>query len=225
MSLPRILPWLAAILLPVLPLRAHRMEGLLQSSLVEVFPDRVEVEVTLLSGIDVAPQVIGLVDIDVDGALQTIELESWAGGFLRTQQLRLDGVPQRMKVRSVRSSLPSTWREGHGELVVQLVADLGERMRGDHTLEIENGYDEMPATFQCHGLVPKSPGVQIRSHRRGAKERTLILEASVLAPPAAPTAGRAGWSLATGLVMLGLLAPLRRVFLPRPTSGHSQPRG
>ena len=47
--------FLAATFLMASSLQAHRTEGLQQSALVELLPDKVSVEVTLLFGIDVAP--------------------------------------------------------------------------------------------------------------------------------------------------------------------------
>src|SRR5438105_2218181 len=48
------------------PAHAHRTTGLLQASLVDVLPSQIEVEITLVPGIDIAPKIAALLDTNGD---------------------------------------------------------------------------------------------------------------------------------------------------------------
>ena len=80
------------------PLHAHRLEGLLQASLVEVLPTEVGVEVTLTPGVDVAPAVMGLIDANGDGGFSEEETKEWSALFLSQQSVMVDGKSLPLKL-------------------------------------------------------------------------------------------------------------------------------
>ena len=115
-------PALAAIftgLSLAIPLRAHRVEGLLQSSLVEVLPSQIGVEVTLAPGMDVAPKVVALLDANGDGVLSEAESTAWSTRFMPGQNVTVDGHSLPLNLKSVRISPLAEMSEGHAEIVVQ----------------------------------------------------------------------------------------------------------
>ena len=172
------------------PLHAHRVEGLLQSSLVEVLPSQIGVEVTLVPGIDIAPKVVALLDTNGDGAFSATESAAWSALFMAGQRVTVGGQSLPLNLQSVRSSPLAEMAGGHAEIVVYFTAELGSVARGPRTIICANLYEPIPSAYQVNGLVPKAPGVRISSHRRDElqKEMTLAVEFSNPAAPANQTA-------------------------------------
>jgi hypothetical protein len=171
-------------------LHAHRLEGLLQSSLVEVVPTQIKVQVTLVPGIDVAPRIKALLDPDADGEFSESESKAWAGQFMARQSVVVDGQTLPLTVQNVRSSPLPELSGGHADIVIDYTADLGKLAHGPRTVVCANRYEPIPCIYQCNGLVPMTPGVRIHSHRRdeGDRELTLAVEFSEAPAPATPTA-------------------------------------
>jgi hypothetical protein len=171
------------------PLHAHRLEGLVQSSLVEVLPSHIGVQVTLVPGIDIAPKIKALLDPDGDGESSEIESDAWAELFMARQSVTVDGQSLPLVLRNVRISPLAELAGGHAEIAVNFTADLGKFARGPRTIACANRYEPIPCLYQCSGLVPKAPGVRISSHRRDERQQelTLAAEFSGIEIPAAKT--------------------------------------
>ncbi|MBM4393287.1 MAG: hypothetical protein FJ090_19350 [Deltaproteobacteria bacterium] len=199
---------IAIVLAFATPARAHRTDGLLQASLVEVLPTQIGVEVTLAPGIDIAPKIIAVLDLDRDGVFSEIESEAWSELFMAKQRVTVDGESLPLKLQSVRATPLAELTNGHAEIVVYFTADLGQLAHGPHTLTCANHYEPMPSIYQCNGLVPKAPSVRITSHRRDERQRELTLAAEFF--PAAGSASHTARSTVTvpqprrGLALLWL---------------------
>ena len=172
------------------PLHAHRLEGLVQASLVEVLPSQVGVEVTLVPGIDIAPKVIALLDVNGDGVFSDAESTAWSALLMAAQTVTVDGQSLPLTLQSVRTSPLAEMTGGHGEIVVHFTAGLGTPACGPRTIVCTNRYEPIPCTYQTNGLVPKAPSVRIGSHRRDERQQQLTLAANFtdLALPATHTA-------------------------------------
>jgi hypothetical protein len=164
------------------PVWAHRTAGLLQSSLVEVLPSQVGVEVTLTPGMDIAPKMVALLDTDGDGVFSGIESAVWSEVFMVGQSMKVEGQLIPLQLQSVRTSPLGEMTNGHAEIVVHFTADLDPSTRGARTIVCANRYEPIPCTYQCNGLVPKAPGVHLSSHRRDSDERELTLSAEFSSP-------------------------------------------
>ena len=172
------------------PLHAHRLEGLVQASLVEVLPSQVGVEVTLVPGIDIAPKVIALLDVNGDGVFSDAESTAWSALLMAAQTVTVDGQSLPLTLESVRTSPLVEMVGGHGEIVVHFTADLGTPARGPRTIVCTNRYEPIPCTYQTNGLVPKSPDVRLSLRGRDERQQEVTLAAnfSDLAAPATHTA-------------------------------------
>lgn len=185
----KILALSAAGLFLATSLHAHRLEGLVQSSLVEVMPNQIQVRVTLIPGIDIAPKIKALLDPDGNGECSETESKAWAKQFMERQKVTIDGKTVPLTVQNVRSSPIPELEGGHAEIFIDYTAELGKLAHGQRTIVCANRYDPFPCIYQCNGLVPQAPGVRINSHRRDAGERelTLAVEFSGAPDQAAPT--------------------------------------
>lgn len=174
--LPAIAIGLTGLILAT-PLHAHRLEGLVQSSLVEVLPSQVGVQVTLIPGMDIAPKIIAVLDRDGDGVFSEIESDAWAELFMARQRVTVDGKSLPLTLQSVRASPLAEMTGGHAEIAVHFTAELGALARGPRTITCANRYEPIPSAYQVNGLIPKSPDVRISSHRRDERQQELTLAA------------------------------------------------
>ena len=192
---------------------AHRTSGLLQASLVDVQAAQVGVEVTLLPGMDMASKVYALLDTDGDGGISESERSAWGKEFLSRQTVTLDGRPLPITLQSVRAAPLSEMKEGHSEIVVHFIADLGPGVRGAHALMCANRYSPVPCSYQSNGLVPKDPSVRITAHRRDEQQHELTLDVAFGKNPASanPTTSPSvagGPGLPSVLVLCGVTLAL-----------------
>ena len=174
----KILPAVAAIFIGLIrasPLYAHRTEGLLQASLVEVLPSQVGVEVTLVPGIDIAPKIFALLDTNGDGVFSESESAVWSEKFMGGQSVTVDGQSRPLTLKSIRVSPVAERTNGHAEIVVHFTAELGPLARGPRTIVCANRYEPIPCSFQNNGLVPKAPSVRISRHQRDERQQELTL--------------------------------------------------
>jgi hypothetical protein len=159
-------------------LLAHRVEGLLQASLVELLPAQVGVEVTLIPGIDIAPKFVRLLDANSDGIVSAAESAEWSAQFMAGQQVLVDGHPLPLKLADLHMSPVSEMGDGHAEIVVHYTAELGALNRGSRVITCINRYEPISTAYQSHGLVPKAPGLTVLSHRRDERQQELTLNAN-----------------------------------------------
>ncbi len=170
------------------PLHAHRASGLLQSALVDVQPEQVEVQISLLLGQDIAARFAELLDTDHNGFFAENERTAWSEAFVHAQSIRLDGetlplVLTRMQASPIAEMTSAN--QGHAEVRVIFAAKIAPLSVGSHRVEHENRYEPIPSTYQADGIVPKAPGIRIVSHRRDEREQTISLQAEWSPPPMA----------------------------------------
>ena len=185
--------WLLVLMCLAPPAQAHRTEGLLQASLVEILPHQVGVEITLIPGIDISPQVVALLDSDHDGVCSAAESTSWTASFMAAQSVLADGQQLPLRLISTSASPLADMAGGHAQIKVHFTAALPALMTGPCQISCINGYQPMPSSYQTNGIVPQTPGLRITSHRQTEPPTRLDLQAefppvSSQAPTAAPSA-------------------------------------
>ena len=170
------------------PLHAHRVEGLLQNSLVEVLPSQVGVEVTLVPGIDIAPKIVALLDADGDGVFSESESAAWSARFMAAQSVTVDGQSLPLKLEGTRASPLAEMNSGHAEIIVHFTADFAALARSPRTIVCANRYEPIPCSYQTNGLVPKVPSVRLNLRGRDERQQeiTLAAEFSKVAASATP---------------------------------------
>jgi hypothetical protein len=182
MNLPASIASVVLGLAFILPLRAHRTSGLLQASLVEILPAQVGVEVTLIPGSDVASTMAAMLDADGDGACSQVEAKAWSAQFLAKQSVTVDNQALPLRLQGVHALPLAEMTNGHAQITVLFTANFGELAPGPHTFVHANRYEPFASAYQCNGLVPKSPGVRVASHRRDDHQRELTLAAEFTSP-------------------------------------------
>lgn len=217
--------WIAALVLNS-PLHAHRTEGLLQSALVDVQAEQVEVQIKLQLGHDIAAAFAALLDADHDGSVSEKERADWSQSFLQAQSIRLDERALPLALTSMQASPiaeMTTANHGHAEVRVVFAGRTAPLSAGSHLVEHGNRYEPIPSTYQAHGIVPKAPGIHIASHRRDEREQTITLQVESSLPPAAVepphdagSSAAAWWTLVAIGLAGGVVHYVRNLLCHRP---------
>ena len=191
---------------------AHRTTGMLQSTLVEILPDQVGLELTLLPGMDIAPGLQRLLDLDGDGQVSEVEKEAFGQWVQSGQEVSVNGRRLPVKVKEVRVPPLNELAGGHATMVVEMAVELKNLSGGTQTIRCLNRFAPMESSYQCDGLVPKSSEVQVVSHRREEGQQALVLvtefRLSVPSDPAVrltdaggfPSVWGLGWMLVGGVL-------------------------
>lgn len=176
----RYLVWFGWLILAVSG-RAHRAEGVLQSALVEVQTNQIQIEMSIELGIDSARMLVEELDINHDGIWNEPESATWADSVLEDVTIHLDSVALNPRLVRFQASPFSEFQSGHAEIKVQFSAEIPSMTNSlqTHTIAVRNAYafKSRTSSYQIHGVVPKAPGVRIAGHSRDASQQAITLQA------------------------------------------------
>lgn len=167
---------LAAVLLGLaIPAQAHRLDEYLQAATIAVAADRVEVQLRLTPGADIADTVITGIDRDGDGAVSEAEWEIYATGVREDLLLEADGVA--LPLRPVDAGFAEIGRMKQGEATILLVfqADLPPA-NGRRSLTFGNRHQSGMAVYMVNALVPRDPAVRILGQHRSPDQSSWRLD-------------------------------------------------
>ena len=157
-------------------LSAHRRDELLQAARIAVAPERVDIELDLTPGIDVADDVIADIDRDGDRALSEDEKQAYVNRVSSPLALELDGRP--LRVESSASTFPEleAFRRGEGTIRLQAHARLSSVSEGAHQLVFRNAQDRDRSVYLANALVPESDRIAITGQRRDGAQREITID-------------------------------------------------
>lgn len=149
---------------------AHRVDELLQATLVAIEPPRVELRVRLSPGTDLAGLFLRMVDTDGNGALSAGEARAYAEGVRRALAVELDGRALVLSIEAVEAADPEKLRSGTGAIFVELGAEMGHPMAGKHCLAFANRHLPELSAFLVNAVVPSNPEVRIERQDRDERQ-------------------------------------------------------
>lgn len=183
-----------AILLSVAPTEsAHRLDEYLLDTTFSIHRDRVEAEMRLTSGVSVAPAVLTDIDTDGDGSVSEQEKLAHAMRVVRDLSLSLDGKPLQPRLVSATYPALEDMREGVGEILLRLDAELPRDGGSSRTLNFENHHRCEIAAYMVNALVPADPDLLMQSQSRNHDQSTYRLVYTQGGVQRAP-ANSASWS-------------------------------
>ena len=95
---------------------AHRRDEYLQAARIGIDPGRVQLELDLTPGIDVAPGIIGGIDRNRNGVFDADETQAYAERVLREIRVELDGRPVTLALIDRRFPAPAAMSGGEGTI-------------------------------------------------------------------------------------------------------------
>jgi hypothetical protein len=180
-----------ALLLVSVPAFAHRLDELLQATLISVGRDRVHLQVRLAPGVSVVQEMLRRIDANRDGVLSNAEQRAYAESVLRDVSLTVDG--ERLAPQLVSWIYPSVdfLKEGMGNILIELDAPVTSR-GGNRTLTFENHFERERSVYLVNAESPVDPSIHIASQNRNYTQSFYRLDYSQ-AGTAAAAESRAWW--------------------------------
>ncbi|QDU54081.1 hypothetical protein [Aeoliella mucimassa] len=164
---------LIALLLPAAfasVANAHQLDECVQSALVEVAPGEVLVWLNLSPGVEVAEQLIGLIDQNSDGSLTEQELQQYADLLLADLDLALDSESLHLRVDDTRLPELEELQSGWGVVQLKLSAPLPKMPAGEHLLRFENRHLPAVSVYLFNAAQPTSSQVSIAKQTRNENQ-------------------------------------------------------
>jgi hypothetical protein len=192
----------AAIILGASTVSAHRLDECLQATRIAVELQRIDVEVSLTPGVEVADAIIGEIDSDGDQSFSIPERHAFAGRVLMNLDLSHDGRAAHVVGGAATFPPIDAFRRGEGTIHLRATATLPPQAAGAHHVSFRNGYRPEISVYLANALVPVSDRVAVTAQRRDPTQRELTIDYTIDTRGSAP---RSAWLLGGVVVALGLL--------------------
>jgi hypothetical protein len=163
---------------------AHRVDEYLQATRIDVSLGRVELEIDLTAGVDVAPAVWGMIDADRDGRISAVEGRRYAALVLKAVLLQVDDRPRPVALISSRFPSLNEINSGAGPIRIKARATLPRAKAGRHTLHYENMHRRAMSVYLVNVLVPSNRAITIASQLRDTRQTEMVMTYDVAAPVA-----------------------------------------
>lgn len=176
---------LVAIVAGVLPgpLQGHRLDEYLQTTFITVEPNRVDLDLSLTPGINLAAGLFATLDRDQDGTVSAREADTYAREVSTALSLELDDTPQSLTV--VQHQFPS--REdlltGRALLRIRFRAEFPPMAPGDHHLTFRNSYQTNASVYLVNAVLPESKSVEITRQNRDLQQLQSRIDFRLTAAP------------------------------------------
>jgi hypothetical protein len=172
---------------------AHRLDEYLQAARIGIEPDRVDIELDLTPGADVARRLVSEIDQNRDGVLGRDEIRAYSANVLRDVGLQVDDRPQALGVIDSQFPGVAAMLKGEGTIQLRLSARVSGLAAGDHRLLFLNAHHADVSAYLANALVPEGARVEVITQRRDPAQRQLEIDyvlrnaADRARPPLAPT--------------------------------------
>jgi hypothetical protein len=182
-------------------LSAHRRDEPLQAARIGVERDRVDVELDITPGIDVAGAFVAAIDGDHDGVLSEPERDTFARHAIGDLAFAIDLEAHALHLRSARFPDVASLRRGEGTIRLQSRATFTEQDAGAHHLRFVNATGLSQSAYLANALVPDSRRVTVTAQHRSVDQRDITIDYTV-----ADDGGGAWFAPLVVAIAAGLLA-------------------
>ena len=155
---------------------AHRLDEYLQAARIAIAPDRVDIELDLTPGADVARRLVSEIDRNRDGILGRDETRAYSSNVLRDVGLQVDARPQTLGV--IDSQFPGidAMLKGEGTIQLRLSARVSGLAAGDHRVLFLNAHHPDMSAYLANALAPEGARVEVIAQRRDTAQRQLEID-------------------------------------------------
>jgi hypothetical protein len=200
---------------PALP-SAHRLDEYLQAARISLARTQVALELDLTPGIEVADDIIPIIDGDADRRITPLEAEAYGRAVLEDVVLELDGRAVTLTLAHVEVPSIDEMRHGMGAIQLRAAGNVqpGALWRPQRQLRFRNNHRPDSSVYLVNALIPSDPDVTVVSQTRDATQRDALIAFGV-----SPRWPKYLYWPAVGLVIGGWWF-MRRTVYPRPTTNH-----
>jgi hypothetical protein len=159
--------------------RAHRLDEYLQATLVTIAPSQIRLQINLTPGVDVADQVLALIDRNHDGRISRDEANTYSALLKHDLLLRLDRHKLALKLTTAKFPEMPELRTGWGIIQMEFSAPLGRLATGTHTLSLDNRHLSHLGVYLFNAAQPTSDSVHITKQKRNDTQSAGEIEFTV----------------------------------------------
>jgi hypothetical protein len=178
--------WLGRVLASlamVQRLEAHRLDELLQATLIHVDHTQIRLECQLTPGTQVAQRVLEGLDLNRDGLISDLESLAFSESFKGHLATSLDGTPLPLTIVDHRFPSLDELTNGTGALQIELEGNFPRLSPGTHHVFFENQHQTNLSVYLANALLPQSRSIEIARQSRDEFQRTSLIEFTVLDSP------------------------------------------
>jgi hypothetical protein len=192
------------------PAGAHRLDEYLQATRLGLSRDRIQIDIDLTPGVDVASSVRQTIDLNHDGAISSIEERVYASAVVDQLVLLVDGHLMRPSLEQHR--FPTIGQLSDGTGTIQLAASVtSSALPGAHRLSFRNSHRPDIGAYLVNALAPESDAIVIGAQRRDPLQRGLELEFAVEGSSLVISRPAALLSATSALTLLAIIVRRRAV--------------
>lgn len=158
---------------------AHRLDEFLQATFIEVGTNQISLSLSLTPGVDVAQQLIPLIDGNHDGSLSPQEIAVYSERVRTGLSLTVDSRSQSLVLAGSKFPDVTEMKEGVGVISLQFTALTTNFSAGTHRLRFANGHQTNISVYLANALVPGSKSITIGRQIRDFRQTTLEFEFTV----------------------------------------------
>jgi hypothetical protein len=158
---------------------AHRLDEYLQATLVTIEPGELKLQINLTPGVDVADQVLALIDRNHDGTISTNEATAYSDLVKRDLQVRVDQRKVGLKLIASNFPSPIELRAGWGIIQMEFRAGVGQLAPGAHRLTLKNRHLPASSVYLFNAAQPTSGLVHITRQKRNETQSTGEIEFTI----------------------------------------------
>jgi len=158
---------------------AHRLDEYLQATLVTIEPGEVKLQINLTPGVDVADQVLALIDRNHDGLISTNEAVAYSELVRKDLLVRLDQRTVALKLTVSNFPSPTELHTGWGIIQMEFSASVGRFAPGTHKLTLKNRHLPASSVYLFNAAQPTSGLVHITKQKRNETQSTGEIEFTI----------------------------------------------
>jgi hydrogenase/urease accessory protein HupE len=197
----------AGLLLPAALAAAHPLDEYVQATYITLSPERVELDIFLTPGVQVAPRVIALLDSDGNGEISRAEALAYGRRALGEMRLAVDGRALPLDLAGAEYPQPAEILRGEGTLRLRVSAGAWSESggRAAHRLFFHNAHEPVPSSYLVNAYLPAAP-ISITHQERDWSQHGIEIDFSVAG--GAP----AGWGWRRGTFEGFVVEGVRHIF-------------
>jgi len=166
----------AALLVSNGGVSAHRLDECLQASRLAVEDGRIDLEVSLTPGVEVAEALIGDIDRDRDRVFSASEQQAFVSRVLMDLDVAHDSHPLDLAPGTATFPEPEAVLRGEGTIHIRSLARLDAQAPGPHHVTFTNRHQPDVSVYLANALVPASPRVAVTRQRHSSDQRELTID-------------------------------------------------
>jgi hypothetical protein len=160
----------------------HQLDEYIQATLVAIEPGDIRLQIDLTPGVEIADQVLPLIDRDHNGVISTNEATAYAELLKRDLIVKMDEHLIALKLNTSKFPALSELRTGWGIIQLEFSVTAKSFASGAHKLTLENRHLPDISAYLVNAAKPKSAQIQITAQKRNESQSLVEVDFDFNAP-------------------------------------------